>query len=257
MRLRRKPSETDAVQWFPGDDVPGVFTEPQPDMPIEMQKQLSDGYEQGELHMLDCAAVKTINGQYALLMAGDWVFPEIDGKSYYPVKPAVVAELYEFIPDGEEPIENPLLELVALQGEVGYKLGELNLVALLGIFGEVGEVLDEVAIAFFKRRSLVDETFIHSILQAKEAAQQIDNWKKDIRDRKYAPNIEVTIDEDKFDRELADLLYYAVALSVIRGKPLDYYFTLSVRKVQERKRQKDITHANVENSSVLSNVIKG
>jgi NTP pyrophosphatase (non-canonical NTP hydrolase) len=246
MRLRKKPIETTAHQWYPTEEVEGVFTEPLPDMPIEMQKQIRDGMETGmRSGSIPCAAVKTIHGQYALVVSGDFIFPEPDGKHFYPVKPEVVATNYDVINEDEEPIKDALLVLTELQQEVGYHPGELNLVALLGVLGEAGELLDELEISFVKKMTLVDNTFSDCVLAAKQTAKIIDQWKKDVRDQKYQPAIELKIDDEKFDKELADMLYYLVALSVIRRKPLDYYFSLSIRKIEAKRLQKDISHANV------------
>jgi NTP pyrophosphatase (non-canonical NTP hydrolase) len=249
MKLKRKPTYTTAEVWYPGEEVEGVYTEELPDMSIEMQMQIRNGLGHG-FSTIPCAAVKSKNG-YQLVVGGDYILPEPDGSGYYPVKKEIIEKVYEIIPDDEEEIKNPLLVLAELQQEVGYVPGELNLVALFGIFGEAGEVLDELSISFSKKRSVVDDMFIHSIMEAKKVAMQMDMWKKDIRDKKYCPTIELHVDEEKFDKELADLLYYCVALAVIRQKPLDYYFAMSVRKVTEKHRVKDVSHANV-----LGNMIK-
>jgi hypothetical protein len=70
-RYRKKPVVVEAVQWFPGRDVPGV-------------------YGDGERYY-----VVTIHAQRAYLDPGDWVITEPDPRFHYPCKPDVFAATYE------------------------------------------------------------------------------------------------------------------------------------------------------------------
>lgn len=135
-------------------------------------------------------------------------------------------------------MEKSLQRLTDLQIEAGYKPGTLNAIAFLGIFGEAGEVLNELTF---------DDPYAESLrLEAVQVAEKVDDLKKAIRDQSRldastaAVQVLVT-DEAKLDKEIADLFYYVVAASVLRGKTLQYYLDLSYEKVSA-KMQQDITH---------------
>lgn len=73
-RFRKKPVEIEAVQWFPGRDVPGVR------VPVPGD---GDPY------------VITIHGQATLVAPGDWIITEPDGKHHYPCRPDIFEATYE------------------------------------------------------------------------------------------------------------------------------------------------------------------
>jgi NTP pyrophosphatase (non-canonical NTP hydrolase) len=139
-----------------------------------------------------------------------------------------------------ETTQNSIQKLTALQKEVGYSEGDLNIIAVLGLFGEAGEVLNEIAFIEESHHSNDNEVIRHL---AVEIAGLIDSRKKRIRDGGRNP-IKMVYEYPKFDEELADLLYYINALAINRGKTLEDYAALSVKKVQA-KRVADISHGKV------------
>jgi hypothetical protein len=87
-RFRSKPREVEAIQWFPGTDVPGVFVEDPYRRELEvMEPDLPPGLPVRYF-------VVTIHRQRAYLEPGDWVVTEPDGKRHYPVKDEIFRETY-------------------------------------------------------------------------------------------------------------------------------------------------------------------
>ena len=141
-------------------------------------------------------------------------------------------------------MENYIERLTQLQNEVGYTKGKINNVALFGLFGEAGEVLNEC-----KHKSLMSNDLLEVCPDAVAKAIEVDNLKKKIRDR-YTPPLDIVIEnEEAFDMEMADVLYYLNALSINRGKTLNDYAKISYDKVMHYKQQKDIKHANVSHGT--------
>lgn len=147
-------------------------------------------------------------------------------------------------------MENAFDKLTEIQKEVGYEKGTINNIALLGLFGESGEVLNECAftsgIDVQDRLNFIINEFL--LNKAVTEANNIDSLKKKIRDKKQSPLLISIKDEEKFDGEMADVLYYLNALAINRGKTLAYYAELSCNKVMKYKTQKDIRHANVKHA---------
>ena len=77
----------------------------------------------------------------------------------------------------------------------------------------------------------------------------MDSLKKSIRDKQANPMLISIKDEEKFDKEMADVFYYLNALALNRGKTLNDYAEISYKKVMHYKLQKDIRHANVEHGN--------
>lgn len=149
--------------------------------------------------------------------------------------------------DYTEPLKvmdhSPISQLTRLQEEVGYEKGSLNLVALLGMFGEAGEVLAEVTFEMCPKGGLVDQEFIKTIKAAVEVAAKIDAWKKSIREKEYTPQVIITVEPD-FKKELADQMYYTNALALGQDSSLQELADMSITKVKTKMLQKPIGHAN-------------
>lgn len=135
---------------------------------------------------------------------------------------------------------NYFAKLTALQEHVGYKKYELSPVALLGLFGEAGEVLNEVSfwdVTYEGDRELLTPCNELEVLKHKAVsiAEQLDGFKKRIRG--FPGLIKVSVDTEKsggtalFDMEVADQLYYLNLAAFGRGHRLDYYAKLSYDKV--------------------------
>lgn len=139
-------------------------------------------------------------------------------------------------------MENSIQELTELQQSFGYGTNNINPVALLGLFGEAGEVLNEVAL-------IIHEPYSSEILKqtavikqtAVNIAQIVDTLKKSIRDTTdIAPVLVFTDDENKFKEELADCLYYLNILANSVGASLEDLAEISINKVKAKsKRQHD------------------
>lgn len=124
-----------------------------------------------------------------------------------------------------DPGKEPFEMLTALQKDFGYTTGKINPVALFGLFGEAGEVLNEVALTDFKK--------LQDIAVAIGAL--VDQAKKDIRENNcLQPLVSIVEPGHHFDAELADVLYYLNLLAFNRGYKLSHYAMLSVQKVKEK-----------------------
>lgn len=141
-------------------------------------------------------------------------------------------------------METYLQKLTNLQNEVGYTAGAINLIALLGLAGEAGEVLQE----YFQTTNdgFPDISILTTIDKFTMAAKSVDALKKQIRDSgdnnpAVLPEGAVTFNEELFDKEMADQLYYLNALAINRGKTLEDYAKISFDKVSA-KFQQNIAH---------------
>jgi NTP pyrophosphatase (non-canonical NTP hydrolase) len=124
-------------------------------------------------------------------------------------------------------MENSIDKLTALQKEFGYKQGSINNVALFGLVGEAGEVLDECKFSTDMAKYLIREAVL--------IGSQIDKLKKRIRSKEI-PEFEITIEnEENLDKEMADVLYYLNVLAINRGKTLNDYAEISYQKVMSKK----------------------
>jgi len=142
-------------------------------------------------------------------------------------------------------MENSIEKLTAIQKEVGYEKGDINNVAVLGLFGEAGEVINECD--FLISTDGIDG--LQLIQDGIASSLKVDSLKKQIRDKIKKPyKIHIKNEED-FDNEMADVLYYLNALAINRGKTLNDYAELSCKKVMKYKTQKDIRHANVSHAT--------
>lgn len=131
-------------------------------------------------------------------------------------------------------MENSIDKLTNLQKEFGYKEGEINAVALLGLFGEAGEVMNEC-----KHKSLINNDLLRICPNAVEVAKGVDDFKKEIRSKSNTITIGTIVieNEEKFDKEMADVLYYLNVLALNRGKTLNDYAEISYQKVMSKKKQ--------------------
>jgi len=141
-------------------------------------------------------------------------------------------------------MENSFEKLTAIQTKVGYAPGQINIIALLGLFGEAGEVLNEVALLERNGQYGVHEKFKQLCVNM---AEIMDDHKKHLRDKKNAVMTRVHLDPDRennFDKEISNVLYYLNCLAINRGKDLNFYAELAV-KICLEKSQKDISHGTV------------
>lgn len=137
---------------------------------------------------------------------------------------------------------NAIKKLTKEQNRVGYVRGNINTIAVLGLFGEAGEVLNETSVLRQSNTSVTIQAGVY-------VSRLVDNLKKSIRDKKVN-NVELFLssrDEDKFDSEMADVLYYLNALAINRGKTLDEYAEMAYKKVKSlngTKKDVDISHGS-------------
>lgn len=179
--------------------------------------------------------VRTLHG-VAEIKPGDYLVKSIHGDLY----PCDATLFHQMHTQGE----SPLAELTELQNEVGYNKGDINIIALLGLFGEAGEVLNETF--------LIDNT--EDIIKAEDlkmlavkTALGIDSLKKKIRDNQTKIKADILpAERDSFDKELADCFYYLNALAINRGLTLEDLAKLSIAKVKS-KGQQNISHGSAAN----------
>lgn len=127
-------------------------------------------------------------------------------------------------------MENSIEKLTKLQMEFGYTQGEINPVALLGLFGEAGEVMNEC-----KHKSLINNDLLSICPNSVKEAVLVDDFKKKVRSKIIPFGTIVIQDEEKFDKEMADVLYYLNVLALNRGKTLNDYAEISYQKVMSKK----------------------
>jgi hypothetical protein len=140
-------------------------------------------------------------------------------------------------------------KLIALLRSVGYEPGEepgqMNIIALLGSIGEAGETLAE----YLKQFHSAEVQGIYAYKTMKEIVvecEHADDLKKMIRDGKlpdlHPPVYQFNLfDEKKLDEEIADEFYYLLAKMLNRGKSIEYYAGLTVKKL-EGKISQNIRH---------------
>ena len=124
-----------------------------------------------------------------------------------------------------------LQKLTDLQKELGYKKGDIDPVAVLGIAGESGEILNELEFEIIK--TAFPKMTLMEINGFVRIAERIDTIKKEVRnkDLDIICNIKST---EEFDLEISDLFYYLNAICINRGKSIEDYAKLSFDKVTEK-----------------------
>ncbi|QIP16787.1 hypothetical protein G8759_31180 [Spirosoma aureum] len=154
------------------------------------------------------------------------------------------SEVYQLV-DELEAEANPdnayLAKLNDLQAQIGYNPGPINLIALLGLMGEAGEVLGETrpetdsTIQEDDRNQVI--ALAVDITRAIDAAYTLDSRKKYFRNRVMAAPVSIaTKDEDEtvFNKELADAFYYVLALARNRSLTINDLARMSYEKVQAK-----------------------
>jgi NTP pyrophosphatase (non-canonical NTP hydrolase) len=130
---------------------------------------------------------------------------------------------------------------------VGYRPGEISVIALLGLMGEAGEVAQEYMNGIDTTVTDRPTYYLNYIQRGIDEMKRIDHIKKQIRDNKiertgYLPSPDKPVDLEKFDAEMADVLYYLNALASNRGKSLEQYAQLSFDKVTAKIKQQNTDH---------------
>lgn len=123
-----------------------------------------------------------------------------------------------------------LEQLTLLQQELGYKQGDISTVALLGLIGEAGEVLNECG---FK----TDNEFpVRITMKAIAHCNTVDALKKEIR--KGAIKFDLHVRPEKqaeFDSELSDTFYYLSILAMNRGLTIEDLAKMGHDKVRAKQ----------------------
>lgn len=152
-------------------------------------------------------------------------------------------DCFRLVVDGAE---LPCDMLDTLLGEVGYQRGPVNVIALLGYLGEMGEVLLEYLKQFHPA-----EVDSHDITwKIQKIAMDLlwfDNEKKAIRDGRKplrVPQINKQypsgFDEQKLIGEMADHFYYKKAIMRSFGVSEQSLAQISLNKVQRLKEEKSL-----------------
>lgn len=223
MKYTKKPVTIEAVLWD-GKQVSEVTP--------WISQALNTKWGEGSIMRTgDVIEIYTLEG-IVRANPGDYIIRGVKGE-LYPCKPDIFEATYS--KEGEE---TALQKLTKFQEEVGYVKGPINPVALLGLFGEAGEVLNEVFLIDNSEDQIKAED-LKTI--AVEAAEKIDLFKKTIRDHNLnAPTCKIqNPDSDFFDTELADVFYYLHALAKNRGLSLEDLAAMSLKKIGDKKLKKD------------------
>lgn len=126
-------------------------------------------------------------------------------------------------------MENSIELLTALQKELGYSEGDLSAVALLGLVGEAGEVLNETTYA---SDSPYSEFIVNSAINS---CEHLDELKKSIRSGLVKAELYLPEDNEvKYVKELADTLYYLNILAMNQGLTLFDLAQVSHDKVRAK-----------------------
>lgn len=130
--------------------------------------------------------------------------------------------------------ETAITRLTQLQKELGYEKGKVSPIALLGLVGEAGEVLNETVLMNFHSFKDLNK----DVLDAISIAKCMDEYKKQIRKQtvKSSENI-VFIDEGNFNAELADCFYYLNILAINRDLDLEDLANMAYNKIRLKQSQ--------------------
>jgi hypothetical protein len=174
------------------------------------------------------------NGSFLTVLPGDYMVKYPDGEitplNYEFLLLIKAAERNNSISVNPDPIFN----LNKLQSEFGYKRGEIDPVALLGLFGEAGEVLNETIL-----HDVTNDLIKTSDLQdlAVNSARQVDDFKKQIRKGMAKINVSIKDHPQAFNTELADCFYYLNILATNQGLTLADLAQISLDKIKAKKEQ--------------------
>lgn len=137
-------------------------------------------------------------------------------------------------------MKNVFQELTEFQMGIGYEVGNLSLIGLLGLFGESGEVIDAY-LKLYGNKQAPQASILWDLKDAVIAAEKIDGLKKRIRSKDPTvtlPSEDPVISNPNeiwnFDEEIADTLYYLNLLALNRGHTLEDYAQMSLDKVRAR-----------------------
>lgn len=212
MKYTKKPVTIEAEQWFPPAEWPSAY--PCPDPRPEFNKSVT---------FLDKehALVHTIHqGQTVKIEPGDYIIPEPDGIHFYPCKEDVFKNTYEDYKGARVP--SFLEELDRLQDGFYPDKQRGEIIGLLGLFGEAGEVLDEV----------VFDTHNQGLIEnAINVARNIDALKKRVRSGEENVSLAYIESFEKYNTELADCFYYLNILRKNRGLSFNDLAEMSLKKI--------------------------
>lgn len=218
MKYTKKPVTIDAVQLLATDKSileVNKFIEGKDDIGHNVSVIASDKWEEYVYICLGQGGMylKTMENKDGEQFAsfGDYIIKGVKGE-FYPCKPDIFEMTYSQGERYEEPNYSSVEQLTILQGELGYVQGEISTVAMLGLVGEAGEVLDEVN--FNVKNSLISADLRDAI----NICGNLDRHKKALR--KGTINLEIGLEKDQeisFDKELADTFYYLNILATNRG----------------------------------------
>lgn len=139
-----------------------------------------------------------------------------------------------------------LQELYDCLDKAGYSPGEQKpmIVAMLGTMGEAGEVVNEY-LKQFHSTDVANNYAFRTLDEISRECRRGDDLKKWLRDQPsllippHLPKVLSIFDEQKLDAEIADQLYYIIALMKIRNKPMEHYLKLSVDKFNSRSKKQN------------------
>lgn len=124
--------------------------------------------------------------------------------------------------------------LVSKQAIMGYNPGNLKseYIAMLGLMGESGEVLEE----WFKPQFPYKNVFGPAVDDFIKKSRLLDDLKKKVRDGKTFHIDPVLPEKEKLIAELADQFYYLLAASTMQGVTLNHLAELSLKKIEQKSK---------------------
>lgn len=131
---------------------------------------------------------------------------------------------------------NYIEKLTELQKELGYSAGPISPIALLGLFGEAGEVLEETTL---DRVGMGSSYLDEAVFRGVQIAKVLDSVKKEIRKGNITvkENEVIAPSPTAYHKELADVFYYLNILCLNDGITIEDLARLSFDKVNARKQE--------------------
>jgi len=86
-----------------------------------------------------------------------------------------------------------------------------------------------------RQKSLINNDLLRICPNGVDAALDVDEFKKKVRSGAFPFGTIVIESEEKFDKEMADVIYYLNVLALNRGKTLNDYAEISYQKVMSKK----------------------
>lgn len=220
MKYTKKPVTIDAIQWNGETDVTFIK-----DWVESFGDDFSKWFMTGT--SLKILTLESDHKNAFVVSNGDYIIRGLKGE-YYACKPDIFAASYDESKGAK--VHTFLEELDRLQDTFYKDKTHADIVGLLGLFGEAGEVLNEVFLIDNSDDQIKAEDL--KIL-AVETAAKLDALKKEIRKPENVSKLRLKyrLTTDLYDMELADCFYYLNILRKNRGLSFNDLAEMSLKKI--------------------------